>query len=83
MKTRTAVPIEQRKFRFLNGDHEAVFDRDVTLAHTVFQFVIAVANYYDQTEMPTLPEDLVVGEKALVQVEIGHINGKYTLLRTK
>lgn len=79
----SAVPVTSRKFRVFNVDHEPMFDHDITLEHPMFRFVTMIANYYDETTMPIMPENLVVGEQAVIRVQLGHLDGTYTLLRTK
>lgn len=83
MKTQLFVPAEQRKFRIINKEHEPVLDRDITLKHPLFYFVAMIVNFYDRTEEAVMPEDMVVGEKSYIHVEIANINGIYILLRTK
>lgn len=83
MKTQIAVPVEQRKFRVLNKEYEPVLERDITLKHTLFHFVTMIANFYDRTEEPVMPEDMMVGEKSYIHVDVANINGIYILLRTK
>lgn len=83
MKTQLFVPVEQRKFRILNKDNEPVLERDITLRHNVFQFVAMIANFYDKTEPPVMPENMMVGEKSYIHLEVSNMNGIYILLRTK
>lgn len=77
------VPVEQRKFRVLNKEYEPVLERDITLTHTLFHFVAMIANFYDRTAEPVMPEDMMIGEKSYIHLEISNMNGIYILLRTK
>jgi len=83
VKTQLFVPVAQRKFRVLNQEYEPVLERDITLAHTLFRFVAMIANFYDRTEAPVMPEDMMVGEKSYIHLEVANMNGIYILLRTK
>lgn len=83
MVIKTPIPVEERKFRIINENHEPVLDHDISLTHAIFNLVTMVANYYDGTHEPTLPEDLVIGEKAIIRVQVGQIDATYVLLRTK
>lgn len=83
MTTQLFVPVDQRKFRVLNQDHEPVLERDILLKHPIFHCVAMIANFYDRTEEPVMPEDMLVGEKSFIHLEISDMNGIYILLRTK
>lgn len=83
MKTKTFVPVGLRKFRVLNKQNEPLFKDDITMAHMLFRFIAMIANFYDRTEPPVMPEDMIVGEKSYIHVEIANMSGIYTLMRTK